>query len=242
MRWPRWDRDHRHQYEQARLRLNFPLFVGKKWRETYSATSVEGRNYHYANKYKVAKINSIKTKAGKFKAFQIRKTHKITDGSKVHTENYYYAPDVKTIVRSKPSWRYGRELLNYELADGSQTTKSDPAKADAFHVIFASGLTERKRPKDDLAEASLQGTQLFLYVKWRFPLDQQKSFLVSYRVYDGTGNQIHLTDSNQWPKNEYWDTWESFYLSPKYAPGRWKAEIDLDGEKIAEKYIEISAE
>ena len=122
LRWVRWDKAHRHQYKHARLRLNFPLFIGNKWQETYSGTATDGTKRTYTDKYTVTKIKTIRTKAGKFKAFRIFRTSSGALG-RPGTETYYYAPDLKTIVKSKPSWRYGRELLSYELAEDSRIQK-----------------------------------------------------------------------------------------------------------------------
>ena len=113
---PRYDKDYRPQDKDVVHKLNFPLFVGKKWEKTFVGSAVGGTTHTYTNKYKVTKVKTIKTKAGKFKAFQIRTTIRLHEGGRSFTENYWYAPDVKVIVRSKPSWRYGAELLSYKLA------------------------------------------------------------------------------------------------------------------------------
>lgn len=240
LRWPRWDKDHRHQYEDARLRLNFPLFVGKKWHESYLGRSVESGVEHYINKYKVAKVKNIKTKAGKFKAFEIRMTQLIVGGGR-GTEKYWYAPDVKTIVKSKPSWRYGRELLSYELADDSQVAKTDSSKAEAYRVIFTTGLNERNIPVDDLAEFSIKDSiRLTVYVRWRFPFDRKESFLVRYRILDEGGKQVKTRGYEVKPSGDYYSTWYWFDLyTASGKPGRWMAEIEVDGTIVAKKYIDV---
>lgn len=96
--------------------LDFPLFVGKKWKDKYQDYSTSGVYSHYTNDYVVEKFETLDIKAGSFKAFRIKKYHYNIDRNSRFTEDYWYSPEAKCIVRSLPSWRYGLELISYTLA------------------------------------------------------------------------------------------------------------------------------
>jgi len=51
-------------------RLEFPLFVGKKWNDEFDGWTRKGVG-HFINEYIVDKYETINTKAGAFKAFKI---------------------------------------------------------------------------------------------------------------------------------------------------------------------------
>ena len=95
--------------------LDFPLFVGKKWSDQYEGGAVDGKRYKYKSTYKVRCYGTVTTEAGTFKAFEIRRG--CTNISQ-HTKNwvtYWYSPEIKLIVKEKPDWRIGRELISYTL-------------------------------------------------------------------------------------------------------------------------------
>jgi hypothetical protein len=95
--------------------LNFPLFVGKKWKEHFWGKSVSGRTYEYDNFYTVKSIEMVNTKAGTFKAFKIEMINRIVNTASSGTEIYWYSPEIKAIVKAKPSWKPGTELLSYNV-------------------------------------------------------------------------------------------------------------------------------
>ncbi len=126
------------------LYLNFPLFVGKQWKDKYKGRATDGAYYNYRNTYKVVKIENILTKAGEFIAFKILRNHyNITKGGS-DREIYWYAPDVKYVVKSKPSWRIGHELITYSLnSDDSMVERKkeyvtqEPIKEENVQVVIA---------------------------------------------------------------------------------------------------------
>ena len=103
-------------------RLEFPLFVGKKWNDEFDAWK-RGNIRHFTNEYIVDKYERINTKAGSFKAFKIIRLGSIPEKSWKGKEEYWYSPEAKRIVRSIPDWRYGSELLSYKLALADRTPK-----------------------------------------------------------------------------------------------------------------------
>ena len=98
-------------------KLDFPLTVGKFWKDSVVSTSVDNYKYHYLNEYKVLKVENKKVKAGTFKTLKIRMRQKIIEAPG-HTGVMYlwYAPDVKKVILVKPSWRKGAQLIDYTLA------------------------------------------------------------------------------------------------------------------------------
>lgn len=93
--------------------LDFPLFVGKRWKDAYTGISVSGDKYDYKSTYTVTDYKEINTEAGKFMAFRIQQEQYNNmyagSSSKPFEKIYYYAPDAKGIIKSIPSWRIGYE-------------------------------------------------------------------------------------------------------------------------------------
>jgi len=108
-------------------RLEFPLFVGKKWHDEFDGWTRKGIR-HFKNEYIVDKYETINTKAGVFKAFKIIRRGSIPKTSWKGKEEYWYSPEAKRIVRSTPDWRYGSELLSYKLSLGDRTPKIEKPK------------------------------------------------------------------------------------------------------------------
>jgi hypothetical protein len=113
-------------------RLDFPLFVGKKWknRSTRGCFISKGA----VDTYKVISYETVKTKAGEFKAFKIasgltlndralknlKKLSGITIDDSVWWDRFdWYSPELKTIIKYRnigPQFGNGEGLLlNYTL-------------------------------------------------------------------------------------------------------------------------------
>ncbi len=109
------------RYERVRERssakfLNFPMFVGKKWKVEYKWPSQSGVYNRFVDDHVVEKYETINTKAGSFKSFKIKRIQYNVDRNRKGLEEYWYSPEAKCIVRSNPSWRYGLELISYTPA------------------------------------------------------------------------------------------------------------------------------
>ena len=112
--------------------LDFPLFVGKKWSDQYEGGAVDGKRYKYKSTYKVRSHGTVTTEAGTFKAFEIRRgSYNISLHSKSWV-TYWYSPEIKLIVKEKPDWRIGRELISYTLETSSPIGRASLPT----HVIF----------------------------------------------------------------------------------------------------------
>jgi hypothetical protein len=101
-----------------RTELDFPLFVGKRWKTKYYSYGKSGRPYDYLDMYKVLSYETVKTKAGEFKAFKIRRTNTViqTGQSRIYTSIEWYSPEVKHRVKVKNPSFPPYELLDYKLA------------------------------------------------------------------------------------------------------------------------------
>jgi TolB-like protein len=108
-------------------RLEFPLFVDKKWNDEFDGWSRKSVR-HFINEYVVDKYETISTKAGSFKAFKIIRLVSVPEKGWKGKEEYWYSPEAKRIVRSIPDWRYGSELLSYKLALADRTPSIEKPK------------------------------------------------------------------------------------------------------------------
>lgn len=100
--------------------LDFPLFVGKRWTDSYKGKSVSGAFFEYTNAYTVTEYTKIKVEAGEFEAFRIQKKqwNKVwSPSAKPAEEIYYYAPRAKVVIKSIPSWRIGHEIIDIHMTD-----------------------------------------------------------------------------------------------------------------------------
>lgn len=97
-------------------RLEFPVFVGKRWKDEYVWWSpIDKKDFHFTNDSTVEKYETVETKGGTFQAFKIVKRYHRTMWNGINT--YWYAPEVKREVKSIRDWRKeSDELLRYQLS------------------------------------------------------------------------------------------------------------------------------
>jgi len=106
--------------------LDFPIFVGKRWKDTVAGTtSVSKREVTIDNDFEIQGIEEVTTAAGTFKAFKIY--HKQTfSGPTLNSGwvRYWYAPPIKNIVKIEAdkssswpgaTWLQDADLVSYEL-------------------------------------------------------------------------------------------------------------------------------
>jgi hypothetical protein len=95
--------------------LNFPLWVGKKWRDRkYRAWNKDdSRFYNYENTYQVKAYTEIKTAAGTFKAFKIWRINRNLSSNKVWYRTYWYSPKVKHFVKYRAEEGGRFDLIRY---------------------------------------------------------------------------------------------------------------------------------
>lgn len=98
-------------------RFDFPLFVGKKWKDEFvSWNPGVKKETRFFNDYVVEGYETVTTKAGTFKAFKIVRRSICQETRRKGTETYWYAPEVKHEIKSAPDYREGSELISYQLA------------------------------------------------------------------------------------------------------------------------------
>jgi TolB-like protein len=99
-------------------RLEFPLFVGKTWEEQFVWWSpVDKKDFHLTNDSTVEKYETVQTKGGTFQAFKIVKRYHRREPMWNGINTYWYAPIVKTEVKSIRDYRKeSDELLRYQLS------------------------------------------------------------------------------------------------------------------------------
>ena len=102
----------RYTWGRARI-LNFPIFVGKKWKSAFSATALGGlaskfrEVCDYYESFRVLGWEDIDVPAGKFKTVKmeyIQETYRCTWAPGVDLKRkplYWYSPDAKYFVRAK---------------------------------------------------------------------------------------------------------------------------------------------
>jgi hypothetical protein len=84
---------------------DWPLFVGKRWRTTFTYTVVKhGRTFRGVTQdVRVDAYEDVQTPAGTFKAF------KITRGDSTHEHTYWLSPELGVWVK----WRFENNANNY---------------------------------------------------------------------------------------------------------------------------------
>ncbi|MFQ5897949.1 MAG: hypothetical protein ACE5JN_06855 [Candidatus Methylomirabilia bacterium] len=93
--------------------LKFPLLVGKRWQHSYTRAvgkDVTQRSLHA----KVTAYERVTVPAGTFAAFRIETTNRRLDRALPAYETYWYAPEVKFIIKYESrefGWEF--ELLRY---------------------------------------------------------------------------------------------------------------------------------
>lgn len=108
-------------------------------------------------------------------------------------------------------------------------------------VVFTTGLTKENQPENNLTKVSLDKERIYIFVRWKFDLEKQKSFIVSYRVFDGSGNYVNSMGRAFFPRTEDWNSWYRVYLRKNlnHTPGNWRFEVYLDDRKMVEKYLNV---
>lgn len=105
--------------------LDFPMFVGKKWKDTVTARTATKREVTFENEFQIEGVEEVTTPAGVFKAFKIyqKQTNTVPPGRNGWAR-YWYSPMVKNTVKIEVekssywagvSWPQDSELISYEL-------------------------------------------------------------------------------------------------------------------------------
>lgn len=129
------------------------------------------------------------------------------------------------------------------LASAAGRRQSTSTGAFPYEVKFTSMVYKASGGQelaDDLTEVSLEHGRLYIYVKWR-GLTLEKH-VAQLRVLDGAGRQVDESRYEFSPTSTYWNNWWPYNIDPDAdTPGRWRFEIDLDGETLVEKSLIVTA-
>ncbi len=99
-------------------RIEFPLFVGKKWKDEYVyGVPSEKKSRRYINESIVENYETVETRGGTFQAFKIVKRYQSPETNWKGINTYWYAPEVKREIKSIRDYRKERdELIHYQLS------------------------------------------------------------------------------------------------------------------------------
>jgi hypothetical protein len=105
--------------------LDFPMFVGKKWKDTVTARTATKREVTFENEFQIEGVEEVTTPAGVFKAFKIyQKQSNTVPPGRSGWARYWYSPIAKNTVKIEVEkspywagvpWPQDSELISYEL-------------------------------------------------------------------------------------------------------------------------------
>jgi len=124
-------------------------------------------------------------------------------------------------------------------SDRRQSASSDafPYQVKFSSMIFKS--SGGSQIADDLDEVSLDHGRVYLYVRWR-GLGKTK-YSAQLRIFDGGGKLVKTSDLEFTPTTARWNTWWPYKIDPDVdQAGTWKFEVDLDGETLIAKSLEVT--
>jgi len=127
--------------------LNFPLYVGLRWQETYDAQSVlePGVIVNIQNEFEVKRYEDIEIK-GKFeKAYRIERSIQNTHNPFAQfSQTYWYVPAYKRIVKIDSSYTTPIEMLSYSSNLPDQQTAGQLASIP--NVSYGATVLDRTPP------------------------------------------------------------------------------------------------
>jgi hypothetical protein len=126
------------------------------------------------------------------------------------------------------------------VANGQRQSAS--SGAFPYAVKFTSMVfktSEGHELADEFDEVSLDHGRVYVYVSWRGLT--KESHLAQLRVFDGAGKQAGTSSYEFTPNSTRWYTWLNYYIdSDVDQPGRWRFEMDLDGETLVERSLIVT--
>ncbi len=94
------------------LRLNFPLWVGKSWSDSYRVLDETLTGFHhFANLYVVEAVETIRISSQDILTFRIRWIRKSVASGESAEGHTWYAPAVRNVVRIQNNWPGGTNLI-----------------------------------------------------------------------------------------------------------------------------------
>jgi hypothetical protein len=106
------------RYAPPRLNLAWPLAVGRSWEQLLvQERPLERKSSNLLRTWQVERMESVTVPAGTFRAWKVVSRDKWANSV---VWEYWYAPDVRNLVRSRETPSYGgetRELIRFKLGD-----------------------------------------------------------------------------------------------------------------------------
>ena len=128
-----------------------------------------------------------------------------------------------------------RVVIDFRLPPNPRVVQTgQPPKP--YAVIFTTGLTEDKKPMNDLTEISINEKHIYIFVQWHRSLTEHS---YSSKIFDSSGKLLREGHAKFTPQKTLWNTWSSYNIKQTDRPGKWKFEIYLDGEKMVEQYLTV---
>ncbi len=127
-------------------------------------------------------------------------------------------------------------VINMHLPPAPSLAQTDQSPKP-FAVTFTTGLTRDNKPMNDLTEISINEKRIYIFVQWHLSPTEHNW---SSKIFDGSGKLVREGRSKFTPQQTLWNTWAWHNINKQTdQPGKWKVEIYLDGEKMAEQYLTI---
>lgn len=118
--------------------------------------------------------------------------------------------------------------------------KMNSLREPNYRVIFTTGLDENNEPINNISELSLDEKSVFIYVTWYSLPKEPYQYLC--KIYDGAGDLVRLATMDFTPSDESHYTFSSYQIRKTLdKPGPWKFEIYLNGARVIDKSIKVSA-
>ncbi|MBF0328034.1 MAG: hypothetical protein HQL10_02660, partial [Nitrospirae bacterium] len=153
------------------VKLDFPLFVGKKWKDSFIDQSPKYTNqsFRYDASYEVTEFRVLRTPAGEYKAYKISATITNKDSFRsvhnyeTYNGDFWYSPEMKMIIKANlpPYASYAITAYSSLNVATVAITKPEPIKQQG-----------EKEQKKIVITKQEDSTHLFDKERAEFPLMQ----------------------------------------------------------------------
>jgi len=120
-------------------------------------------------------------------------------------------------------------------------SQEQPDTGFEYETLFTTGLSKNDRPVDRIEKISMEQERIYFYITWRNL--SNKEYKLKTMIYDGSGKHVFSHPHKFKPVADgIFNTW-CWYNFNKVAdaPGYWRFEAYLDGEKVLEEQLRVVA-
>ena len=129
------------------------------------------------------------------------------------------------------------QLASLQQSGGQPGDTAAPTAPKLDKTVFAAGLDANNSPVNDLKQISINHGRLYIYTYWQLPLEYHEAVI---KLFDDSGKLLKEFRQGRVPYNSAWRFWAWYDIdTAKDKPGKWKAEVYLDGKKYAEEYLTV---